>query len=1217
MNHINKKYRQVMNNQNSSYQRRGVRPAGRASSLWRAAMVAAIMLVPALQAVVAQNVGTIDQAINAAAPYHTVYFGIYPQTHNNLVLTAMANLPTPLYPTGPFKIVAEDEQELNGGAVPVGKNPRPQASIFNVEPLPWRIVKDDVEGVLLLTDGNVDIQAYDETGTSWSGKWSDATLRTWLQVHFLNGQSDADIPQVYRANLTSYNNGDNNDLIGVKFPYANLSPGTTYLTDAWSGGTATDYFAPYEKSAIVPSLLPNPTRNNDGDIDDVSTTDLVFVPAMDVVEAIYPTAADRNSVNTRYTMSFPNTTSAPAFDDWFTRSHSPAPFKGYVLQVTRVSGAEKSESAAGKKAIRPALHLNRDSVLMVSWSKPAVTNLLQGTTFASQTTPLTLTLIDGTIPAFGVTPGTVPDGNGYISVSAGTQLALNCTGGTAGGFVSCLLEDADGIKYYTRAAVWSGSPVPPVNLDFTGVTAGVYTLKVFNEVAGTNGQPDRASKPVVFNVIYGAPAITAPVINTAETLSSGFGLREYKDTVKLTAGTNPHFEIASGALPAGLTLNATTGVISGIIGAVTGTQNYAFEVKASNSAYSDTESFSIAVTEIIPPVITTTSLPTGYLTIPYSEQILHTGGQPSVKFSISDGTLPAGLTLEENGVLHGTPTTVQTETFKVRAETEGEYAYQTYTVSIQVTALNPGLPVFVTASLVTAQENVAYPETTIEITGSAYINVQYDPSTFPTGITFDPSTRKILGMPIQGSAGSYSLHLWAKNPATKPTDPAGPDSVGILLSLDVLAANVPMFTTPSSLPPAAKDIPYSEPIETTDPAATLAVSGLVPNGFTLDAQDNFTGTPTTAGTYTFQITATNADGSTQQNFTLDVQPPSPAPLIDPPAATLPEATVGVTYTGYTFTAVNNPSSWNWGAGVPGLSLSNTGVVSGTPTAPGTYPISVTASHAWGTSAPVTTSIVIQPSPLSIPPTIRRVLPDATSGEAYYREVFVFNRPDIVWTMTGSLPAGLTFTNGVISGTPSGMDASYEITVTASSAGNQFAPVSQTMTLWLISNLEIDHSRRVLLTPVSGATTEPEAGEYFVKSGGSFTFTVTSTTGHRVSPVVTTGRLSIPDATGISIVSNDNGGFYTVTVRDIREDVTITLSPSDNASVESDATRIWSVANYLYILTPSATDAKIYNVSGGLVKSVSLEAGRTAVTTLSPGIYIVELNDGVKGKVLVK
>ena len=70
----------------------------------------------------------------------------------------------------------------------------------------------------------------------------------------------------------------------------------------------------------------------------------------------------------------------------------------------------------------------------------------------------------------------------------------------------------------------------------------------------------------------------------------------------------------------------------------------------------------------IAPTITTESLPGGTVGEPYTETILAATGDASITWSVSNGSLPAGLSLGTDGTISGKPTTADTYTFTVKAE---------------------------------------------------------------------------------------------------------------------------------------------------------------------------------------------------------------------------------------------------------------------------------------------------------------------------------------------------------------------------------------------------------------------------------------------------------------------------------------------------------------------------------------------------------------------
>jgi uncharacterized protein YdaL len=172
-----------------------------------------------------------------------------------------------------------------------------------------------------------------------------------------------------------------------------------------------------------------------------------------------------------------------------------------------------------------------------------------------------------------------------------------------------------------------------------------------------------------------APSTEAPTVTTP-TLAAGNVGSPYSQQLGATAGIGAEkWSVSSGTLPAGLTLNATTGVISGT---PTKTATTSFTVKVTDSATptanSATQALTLTINAALPPplTITTTSLPAATVGVAYSQTLTSTGGAGVDTWSVSQGTLPPGLVLNAaTGVVSGTPTALfnATVTFRV---TDGE-----------------------------------------------------------------------------------------------------------------------------------------------------------------------------------------------------------------------------------------------------------------------------------------------------------------------------------------------------------------------------------------------------------------------------------------------------------------------------------------------------------------------------------------------------------------
>jgi YVTN family beta-propeller protein len=165
------------------------------------------------------------------------------------------------------------------------------------------------------------------------------------------------------------------------------------------------------------------------------------------------------------------------------------------------------------------------------------------------------------------------------------------------------------------------------------------------------------------------------------------------------------------------------------------------------------------------------------------------------------------------------------------------------------------------------------------------------------------------------------------------------------------------------------------------PSPTFSATGL-PAGLTLSPSGLLSGTPApgTGGQYPIPITAVNGIApSFTETFYLSVDA---APVIT--SAGQVTFTAGVAST-FSATASGYPASGftETGALPVGVAFSPSGVLSGTPTAPGVYPIQITASNGVGAAATQAFTLVVEAPPsMYIPVGPVRVL-DTRNGTGGY------------------------------------------------------------------------------------------------------------------------------------------------------------------------------------------------------------------------------------------
>jgi hypothetical protein len=155
----------------------------------------------------------------------------------------------------------------------------------------------------------------------------------------------------------------------------------------------------------------------------------------------------------------------------------------------------------------------------------------------------------------------------------------------------------------------------------------------------------------------GSPKISLTI--TTMSLPDAVVGQQYSKALEAIGGVGARTWNATG-LPAGLTLNGATGVISGAPQAA-GTSSVTITVTDSATPpHARSKTLTLRVFD--PLVITNESLPNGTVGQAYNATLNATGGLAPRTFSIDSGSLPAGLSLGSNGAITGTPTTAGTST---------------------------------------------------------------------------------------------------------------------------------------------------------------------------------------------------------------------------------------------------------------------------------------------------------------------------------------------------------------------------------------------------------------------------------------------------------------------------------------------------------------------------------------------------------------------------
>jgi hypothetical protein len=380
---------------------------------------------------------------------------------------------------------------------------------------------------------------------------------------------------------------------------------------------------------------------------------------------------------------------------------------------------------------------------------------------------------------------------------------------------------------------------------------GVGADGVLNATASsTDGQTDTQAVAMKVVDVLGIAAGTLP---------TGYTGTAYNQAVAATGGLYPFTWSAEG-LPAGLSINSSTGAITGtptVYGQFTATIRVKDAVLA---GYPRQEAERDAALRIIRPVaIATTSLPTNVVVgSSYSATLSGTGGEAAFTWSVSSGSLPSGLSLNPStGAITGNINVQGTSTFTIKL-TDGLTS-----ATRQFSIVSWNKLAIVSTNIPSGLQNRAW-SGSVTCSGGAP-GYTWTATGLPSGISISGSgvTATLAGTPTV--SGSFGVTVRVQ------------DTIGQVATTYVtisLVYNPPLsITTASPLTAANINLAYNNTLQATGGSGSYTWSqsglkwGLALSGATV------TGTPTTSGTISFTATVKDTYGNqVSKTFSLTVNP---------------------------------------------------------------------------------------------------------------------------------------------------------------------------------------------------------------------------------------------------------------------------------------------------------------------------------------------------------
>lgn len=588
------------------------------------------------------------------------------------------------------------------------------------------------------------------------------------------------------------------------------------------------------------------------------------------------------------------------------------------------------------------------------------------------------------------------------------------------------------------------------------------------------------------------------------------------------------FSVQSGVLPTGVSLNPSTGGVSGV---TTTAGTFSAVLKAQDAAGAvGMTTLNVSVSGSL--YVSAAPADIATVGIGYAAMFAGVGGQPPYVFSTTS-VLPPGLTLEPTGLLSGVPTGSggYSNLFVQVRDAAGRFASSSQ-FSIRVAD-----PLAVTWAPSSGTVNTPYSPALPVVSGGQSPFAFSLNGVLPDGLVLDNATGALVGIPsAEGTfqAGLTVVDVDGRSAQTglraitigSVTDPLPPGSPLTLTGLPSLRAQI--------------GIDYLSHVRADGGAGPYLVSlaaGTLPPGLSLAADGTLSGVPNAIGTYSglvFKVTDATSVSVQSVPVSISVSAPPALLITGEPGAT---AQIGSPYTatftgmegsgrGYTFSVLA-------GSLPPGLMLSDaigtSGVISGTPDKVGSYSgirIRVTDSDGnTADTAPFTISVLPLPGPgLAVeghPSSI------ATVGEAYAGG----------YSVSGGSGTGYAFS--VVSGVmPSWMSLDA---LTGALSGTPSAPGSATFTIGAVDGQGVSGTASALTVTTYAPPAFTSAALPFAIAGHAYEVTPPVAGGHQpfafsVAGVLPDGLLFDPATGTVSGVPSVGGAVeYPLTFKVVDAD----------------------------------------------------------------------------------